>query len=489
MQIIHGSFATGRFGSYNPDNRTVDRWTVREYEERRNPSSSITNQQFLDQCAPGIIASINIGKVLTNGSYNSPGYWGSTVVSNTGEPDLPSTVFVGLFPETKNGKSPVWPPKRDAMYIHPTKRSQLEVSFQKGYTVLERLGINKYSKNVGSGLGFDKVYDGNTVAYAGFVYNNPSLWIEYVAEKRLIDVDPRSVGFSLDTFLQDTKSDVLALQRDKGLITETLADADAGTLDILTSMAELPETVRSIYDGLKVIISMYRDARSKHLRLYNKAKSHKYQKTAHAAKAMKELNQAAADVWLNFRYNIMPTVYLIEDSLAYIAKDLSQFERWRGGKTTEFVHRYKPSGFDVDEDSRVVHRCFIKRLIDLTNAPSKASQLLLTNVFVTAWELVPLSFVIDWVLNIGNVLTSLSPAGDYKAQVSSYSHKINHQVTYVHNDTNARVNVVGKSYLLDIINPRDAVSVVWAPDINWRRQLDALALSWQLYLKNVRLFK
>lgn len=489
MQIIQGSFATGRFGSYYPDNRTVDRWTVREYEERQNRSATITNQQFLDACAPGITASINIGKVLTNGLYHRSGYWGSTVTSNTGEPDIPSTVFTGLFPKVKNGKSPVWPPKQDAMYIHPTKRSQLEMSFQKGYTVLERSSTNIYLKDVGAGLGFDKVYNGNTVAYAGFVYNKPSLWIEYATEKRRIDVDPRAVGFSPDTFLQDTKLDVLALQRDKGLITETLADADAGTLDILTSMAELPETVRSIYDGLKVIVRMYKDARSKHLRLYNKAKYHKYQKTAHAAKAMKELNQAAADVWLNFRYNIMPNVMLIEDSLAYLAKDLSQFERWRGTNTIEFTHRYKPFGFDVDEQSRVVHRCFIKRLIDLTSAPSKASQLLLTNIFVTAWELVPLSFVIDWVLNIGNVLTSLSPAGDYKAQVSSYSHKINHQVTYVHNDTNARVNVVGESYLLDIINPRDAVSVVWAPDIGWKRQLDALALSWQLYLKNIRLFK
>lgn len=489
MQIIQGSFATGRFGSYYPANRTVHRWTVREYAEKKSYSALITNQQFLDACAPGITASINIAKVQTNGLYHKSTYWGSTVESYTGEPDIPSVGYVGLFPKPKNGKSPVWPPKQDAMYIHPTKRSQLEMSFQKGYTVLERENTNTYQKDVGAGLGFDAVHGINTVAYAGFVYSKPSFWIEYVTEKRRLDVDPRSVGFSPDAFLQDTKSDALALQRNKGLITETLADADAGTLDILTSVAELPETVRSIYDGLKVIVGMYKDARKKHLRLYNKAKKHKYQNTAHAAKAMHELNQAAADVWLNFRYNIMPNVMLIEDALEYLAKDLSQFERWRGTNTEDFLHRYKPSGFDADDQSRVVHRCFIKRLIDLSNSPSKTSQLLLTNIFVTAWELVPLSFVIDWVLNIGNVLTSLSPAGDYKAQAASYSHKINHQVTYVHNDTNARVNVVGESYLLDIINPRDAVSVVWAPDIGWKRQLDALALSWQLFLKNIRLFR
>lgn len=489
MQIIQGSFATGRFGSFYPDNRAVDRWTVSEYAARRSASATITNEQFMNACAAGITASINIGKILTNGSYFRSNYWGSTVTFRDGEPDLPSTVYTGLFPKTKNGKSPVWPPKRDAMYIHPTKRSQLELTFDKGYSVLERQSSGKYEKDIGAGLGFDKVHSINTVAYNGFVYNKPSIWIEYVTEKRRLDVDPRTVGFIPNTFLQDTKLDVLALQRDKGLITETLAEADAGTLDILTSMAELPETVRSIYDGLKVIIRMYKDARSKHLRLYNKAAKHKYQKTAHAAKAMKELNQAAADVWLNFRYNIMPNVILIEDALEYLAKDLSKFERWRGTTTVKFSHRYKPPGFNVNDQSQVVHRCFIKRLIDLTNSPSKTSQLLLTNIFVTAWELVPLSFVIDWVLNIGNVLTSLSPAGDYKAQASSYSHKIQHQVTYVHNGTNARVNVVGKSYLLDIINPRDAVSVVWAPEIGWMRQLDALALSWQLFLKNIRLFK
>ena len=50
-----------------------------------------------------------------------------------------------------------------------------------------------------------------------------------------------------------------SVEQDGSLIMETLADANAASLDILTALAELPEAAKGIVEICKQILTMYLD--------------------------------------------------------------------------------------------------------------------------------------------------------------------------------------------------------------------------------------
>lgn len=268
-------------------------------------------------------------------------------------------------------------------------------------------------------------------------------------------------------------------------IQSELADHNRRLIDVATAMAEMPETVKSIINGCKTVLRLYKDAKRKELRLRDRVKGPKGSSaTANRQwiKDRKDQADAIADVWLNFRYNITPTKILIEDMIKY-----------HFGLETEYIRSRKRVEYDIDLPFRVAdswespkslvqnHRTMIKARLEAD--ATKADAYLSSNLFVTAWELVPLSFVVDWFLTIGDFFSSLMPVPSVQ-QGATYSWKVDDTYLFKHKESGARVSMRFNHYKRSVINPSDYCRVYLNVDLSTYRQLDALALSWKMFVRN-----
>lgn len=307
-------------------------------------------------------------------------------------------------------------------------------------------------------------------------------------EYRYIDisVSPYDVGWNDAIFDQMLRLHKRGpIDSSTGMITEVTAEANRVILDAMTAAAEMPETIKSIYSACTTVVRLYKDAKKREFRMYDKIKriqglSESEMAAAQKAKAIKDLTDAIADVWLNFRYNIMPNVYLIEDLLKVLDNVGKNFFRFRGFQQEQlsFDTLDLPKGwsgsFDYTSDSRIC----IKR--SYAAGENDWRHLVQSNLFVTAWELVPLSFVYDWVLNIGNTLGALlSPNLNFE-EGATFSWKTDHSFTFKHDQSNAQVVAQLRFYDRAVINPSDYCRLVINIDFGLLRQLDAMALAWKM---------
>lgn len=309
----------------------------------------------------------------------------------------------------------------------------------------------------------------------------------------------------------------------KSIITETTAKANKQALDILTAAAELPETIKSVLDGFKALASYVKDLKKGKIsasKAFEKRKIYLGRKLAadlakidnnrlgadnyrlkllerHEkrvketfSKAMKdsadELASSLASLWLNFRYNIMPNVYLVEDIEKALNKLGREWTTTRKRKVESFSIDVLGQPLDIDYELR----CVIKRQFDLAYA-SIGNTVVSANVFVTAWELVTLSFVIDWFINVGDLLSAVTTPPSWKQQGASLSNRVelNHRLSYDDSRFSGTITISGAWYERLSINPYDYIGLCWQPDLSPVRQLDALALIWRpvrLILSNIR---
>ena len=284
-------------------------------------------------------------------------------------------------------------------------------------------------------------------------------------------------------------------------VTTTLADANRGTVDMLTSIAEMPETLRSVLQGCRTIVRMYGEARRKEFRLLNKAKTlrlelarmkpdanfkdikeleqlRKRQRTI--LKQIEELTSAAADVWLNWRLNIYPTAKTIEDSLEALEKLDTKFLRFRD----RFDGPVEPptfEGWTTSGNFTVTKRCFIKRG---AQAGEIFSQLFTSSLPSTAWQLIPFSFILDRYVDIGSWIVSLTPRNSKVTEGATYSWKYGGTVTYVHNASGATVTVDLSYYKRVVIDPNSMSCIPIPASRSWAQTMDHLALAWNILLKN-----
>ena len=300
---------------------------------------------------------------------------------------------------------------------------------------------------------------------------------------------------------------------DKSVITSTVAEADSGHLDLLTTAAEFPETLSSIIQGFRTIASLVKDVkkgqlsvskaherRLLHLRknyerdaqrltLLEKEAKTRYKKRMYARqlkqrtqsfseankKALDEFAEALASIWMNFRYNIMPNVYTIEDTLKLIESYTADFITGRDSSGWENDIVLESYGWDPLVISRR-YNCVIKRGV---RADLRLSQLVKSNVLTTAWEMIPLSFVVDWFINIGDILTSISSPNIAPSEGATAGVKYESDLSVFNKDINQRCHYEIKIYRRRVINPMNHIGLAFNADLSWYRKLDALALSWR----------
>lgn len=365
---------------------------------------------------------------------------------------------------------------------------------------------------------------GSSIAIGQYLGGGTTAIFRQTFQKKSITdtVSPYSVGWDdsvIQKFLDKGINDLVERDLLNEVVTATLAEANSRTVDMLTALAEGPETVMSIKTAVMEVIRLFKDARKGHLRIINSAKrvqrehearvyrinfasrqewlaarnaktrrtiEHKRQQAVKQARrdlslAIKEFTDAVTQVWLTFRYGIMPNVYLVEGLIEAQSKPLEQFVRFGQARNIEIDPPSMP-GWETTGKISGKLRCFDKRKFNLDAMASKEYS---WNVAVTLWELVPLSFVIDWFVNVGDVLSVLFGGTKEYLEASTISVKIeNAPITYTHTSSGATVNVDFRGYSRKVINPLHYCALRWDPYIDLFRQLDAASLSYQIFIKD-----
>lgn len=304
---------------------------------------------------------------------------------------------------------------------------------------------------------------------------------------------------------------------DGPLVTSTLAGANKGKMDMLTFLAEMPETVKSVLEGFRLVAKLAKDAKNKEFSLTSKSKQRRKalddQLKARLAKInerrsganahrrrildndarkvkrhhrretdrlLRELNDGLASVWMNFRYNIMPNVYAVDDALELLGALYNEYDSSREKDKFERTIT-PPTGFkSVTSESWILtHKCLVKSRYAVNQ---NMTQRLLShgsaNFMQTLWELGTRTFVVDWFLNIGDFLIALLGVDNSEQRMTSYSHHIDQKLAFVHEETDARVYVSTNCYNRSIINPYDCITISVSNNLNLFRMIDSVAMLW-----------
>lgn len=310
------------------------------------------------------------------------------------------------------------------------------------------------------------------------------------------------------------------------LATSALAECNKRSVDALTAMAEFPETVGEVFSILKAIALLLKDykrnrdkvladgaatlkrirkaftIRIKSLERAITSLSGSARRTARErAKLNREILRARRDLirqlkrasiqtidtlgtlWMTYRYSIMPNVYLVRD----IGKALERLDWIRVSESAVDneafpvtpLAGYKHSGTRETRVTAVAQ-------VSLKPGDSPLAQLARVasgNLLVTAWELVKLSWVVDWIFNVGDYLASISPPINQVSRGVCVAERYTGLITYVSNTSGSRTTIVRNSYNRTVMEPSFNGELSLSVYLDWKRKLDASVLIWTMFIK------
>lgn len=358
------------------------------------------------------------------------------------------------------------------------------------------------------------------------VSTNDSAWNVVDEEHEIIHLTPKNLGFAYGAEFFSTICG--EHEQDIGLITNANADANKGSIDTLTAVAELPSTISMVVGALGSFTKVLKDFRKgkfqltqAHLRTFNKIGSDIQSKRKALEKsfsdrlsraytrrwpmsairelmakhdkrmaglaelekrtkiqATKEFTSAVANLWLAVRYGVLPVVYTFEDYLEYREMLFASYKTTRKRRFHKITLPHV-DGFETNISlNQQAHRVWIKRRLN-DQMDRKSAQLQHTNILTTAWELIPYSFVADWFVNFGDFVASKSSLETYWSEGASYSVKGDIDASYVHTETGARVVILARNYSRYLINPCELSGLTLQFNLNSFRYLDSVSLLWQ----------
>lgn len=261
-----------------------------------------------------------------------------------------------------------------------------------------------------------------------------------------------------------------------GLTVQTaLASANEGQYAILATLAEIPEGWLQALSGIKSCLKMYKEAREKDVRLTNRlSRLRKIQNPTLAVRQeIKNILDASADVWLTYRLAIAPTVGAISDWLELDTNpDLPLFLRYR-----ETLVGHFDVGYDSVHNVNCVQRAFIKRKYNSFVASLGWGSL------SAVWELVPMSFVIDRFIKIGDFITAHTSPNLSVAQGATYSWKVSGGTNITICNRSVDISVSG--YTRRLINPSHYCGISFPNERSPSQNADHMALAWKLFLGDI----
>lgn len=313
----------------------------------------------------------------------------------------------------------------------------------------------------------------------------------------------------------------------KSLITETLAKANKADVDVLTALGEMPETIETIMQLLKAVTRPLASLRQAmrtgsvkeleraaktikrigrggkpNLPRVPKGQNGSYGFTGHA----RDIGDALTQNWLLYRYGIMPIVYQIQDILKALDSKAKQYHRFTESKSMEVELDFKKQfslpnaripilSPELTKHVKIkydgVFRAWVKDQYSIEQLFYKTWGF---NPLTTAWELTTLSFVVDWLVHVGDFLTALkTPCTSQRVMMLSFKGKANIDVDFtgerfladkqypraIEIGKNSRVVHTTSCYFrVRISSPEEFLTIPTELQYNWKRKLDTVALLW-----------
>lgn len=244
------------------------------------------------------------------------------------------------------------------------------------------------------------------------------------------------------------------------VVTATLADANAKQFDLLTELAEFPETLLFIRDAcvkLKALCDEFEEKRLKKVSFLRTA-------------------EAVAAFWLAFRYAVMPIMYSVQDAME-VFKDLPRHYAEFKGSDEITIDAPPVDGFTATSTCKSVGRCYIKRGFAADMLFQKLWNKCQFNPIATLWELYPLSFVYDWVFNISDCIVAV--LGDDACSSQGATWSVRTQGGFYYTD---EVSLANAKFEIDFyhrtpIDPLTHTGPTIGNHMTWKRAIDAIALT------------
>lgn len=245
---------------------------------------------------------------------------------------------------------------------------------------------------------------------------------------------------------------------------EALDENYSGLWDLGTELAEAPETIKYLFGMLRRLTLLFLQIRSKEVVARKKFKG-------------KELMDELSSLWMQFRYAASPIAYSIVDGLTYLDTNAARVfisTRKREDREHSFTDS---SGYTYNFSTEF--RCFVK---SASNASAWNAGLGL-NPIKTLWEITPLAFVVGWVLPIGELLGALVPPS-HLSQVAMMESTCVRKVDIQRSGPSGQLSF-SNNFRYYKATTGAAIPNPPVPDVflNWKRIVDASALSWSLFIR------
>lgn len=245
---------------------------------------------------------------------------------------------------------------------------------------------------------------------------------------RLLTSD--SSGSAVDTLLAPYSG-----ERDVA-VTAAWANVDVSESMLLASLGELPETIQFVASNMNRLIKVLALFKQKKLKLYLKRSFMK----------PSQWNDAIANFWLEMRYAVRPIAFEVEQYATTFSADRDVNPRLTARGYHKVVENLYDQSYDKSTSSATNHvtEHFVQTRFSnyragvlyhvALNRLGLAQLLGLDQPLEAVWELTRLSFVIDWLLNIGDLIASWTPNAALTPLGSWCTEEHKWVTTYQHSD-------------------------------------------------------
>lgn len=165
-----------------------------------------------------------------------------------------------------------------------------------------------------------------------------------------------------------------------------------GSANVAVDIAESPETLKMLKQWKRCVGKV-----SDIVRVIRKAKK-------------QSVAEIMSGTWMSYRYGLMPLVYSTWDAFETFFKTVEKRELVKGRSSER--HSYSVANGNGVTSNRLFESLEVSRRVEIGAwfDPRDTKEIYdwtTLNPLLLAWELTPLSFVVDWLINIGDYLSSL----------------------------------------------------------------------------------